>query len=191
MSKLRRSMSSMKPSDVRVRPPLGRRYWTAYFDAIATGELLLKPHTAPRRAGEAAPSCPYEDVAAAGLAKVKAAISAKGHAELRDCLSNGPRGPVSGLQGNLSIKVLKTACARSESTWTGESATDRPRRFGAGRPAGQGTESNPSTSDDRTKNPPISYPLDRRRATVSLYYSASRQITIQLVFKSIQVPLNF
>jgi hypothetical protein len=49
----------------------------AYFDAIATGELLLKPHTARRRAGEVARSCPYEDVAAAGLAKVKAAIKAQ------------------------------------------------------------------------------------------------------------------
>jgi len=56
---------------------LGRRYWAAYFDAIATGELLLKPHTARRRAGEVARSCPYEDVAAAGLAKVKAAIKAQ------------------------------------------------------------------------------------------------------------------
>ena len=44
---------------------------------IATGDLLLKPHTARRRAGEVAKSCPYEDIAADGLAKVKAAIKAK------------------------------------------------------------------------------------------------------------------
>ena len=54
-----------------------RRDWATYFDAIASGELLAKPHTARRRAGEAARTCPYEDVAAAGLAKVQAAIKAK------------------------------------------------------------------------------------------------------------------
>ena len=54
-----------------------RRDWATYFDAIASGELIEKPHTARRRAGEAARTCPYEDVAAAGLAKVKAAISAR------------------------------------------------------------------------------------------------------------------
>ena len=71
------SMPSMKLSVPRRGPPLGRRYWTAYFDAIATGDLLLKPHTARRRAGEVGKSCPYEDIAAAGLAKVKAALKAK------------------------------------------------------------------------------------------------------------------
>ena len=55
-----------------------RRDWATYFEAIATGELIAKPHTARRRAGEAARSCPYEDIAAAGLAKVKAAIRAHG-----------------------------------------------------------------------------------------------------------------
>ena len=54
-----------------------RRDWATYFDAIASGELIAKPHTARRRAGEAARSCPYEDIAAAGLAKVKAAIRAR------------------------------------------------------------------------------------------------------------------
>ena len=70
-------MPSRRMPGPRAEPPLGRRYWVTYFDAIATGELLLKPHTARRRAGEAARSCPYEDVAAAGLAKVKAAIKAQ------------------------------------------------------------------------------------------------------------------
>ena len=58
-----------------------RREWVTYFDAIATGDLVLKPHTARRRAGrragEAARACPYEDIAAAGLAKVKNAIKAR------------------------------------------------------------------------------------------------------------------
>ena len=67
----------MKLSVPRGGPPLGRRYWRAYFDAIATGDLLLKPHTARRRAGEVAKSCPYEDIAADGLAKVKVALKAK------------------------------------------------------------------------------------------------------------------
>jgi hypothetical protein len=71
------SMPSMKLSVPRGGPPLGRQYWTAYFDAIATGDLLLKPHTARRRAGEVAKSCPYEDIAADGLAKVKAALKAR------------------------------------------------------------------------------------------------------------------
>jgi hypothetical protein len=70
-------MPSRRMPEPRAEPPLGRRYWAAYFDAIATGELLLKPHTARRRAGEVARSCPYGDVAAAGLAKVKAAIKAQ------------------------------------------------------------------------------------------------------------------
>jgi hypothetical protein len=70
-------MPSRRMPEPRGGASLGRRYWAAYFDAIATGELLLKPHTARRRAGEAARSCPYEDVAAAGLAKVKAAIKAQ------------------------------------------------------------------------------------------------------------------
>ena len=66
----------MKLSGPSGRPPLSRRYCTAYFDAIATGDLLLKPHTARRRAGEVAKTCPYEDIAA-GLAKVKAAIKTR------------------------------------------------------------------------------------------------------------------
>ena len=70
-------MPSRGIPEPRAEPPLGRRYWAAYFDAIATGELLLKPHTARRRAEEVARSCPYEDVATAGLAKVKAAIKAQ------------------------------------------------------------------------------------------------------------------
>ena len=52
-----------------------RREWVAYFDAIAAG-LKAKPHTARRRAKDMADLCPYADVAAAGLAKVKAAIEA-------------------------------------------------------------------------------------------------------------------
>lgn len=58
--------------------PMGPGYWRAYFDAIATGELLLKPHTARRRAGDVARSCPFPEIAAAGLAKVKAALEATG-----------------------------------------------------------------------------------------------------------------
>ena len=52
-----------------------RREWVAYFDAIAAG-LMAKPHKARRRAKDMAALCPYADVAAAGLAKVKAAIDA-------------------------------------------------------------------------------------------------------------------
>lgn len=81
----------MKLSVPRGGPSLGRWYWTAYFDAIATGDLLLKPHTARRRAGEVAKSCPYDDIAAAGLAKVKAAIKARAANPLES-----PRMPVSG-----------------------------------------------------------------------------------------------
>ena len=51
-------MPSRRMPGPRAEPPLGRRYWAAYFDAIATGELLLKPHTARRRAGEVAPQLP-------------------------------------------------------------------------------------------------------------------------------------
>lgn len=54
--------------------PMGPGYWRAYFEAIATGELVSRPHTARRRAGEAARSCPYPDSASAGVAWVKAAI---------------------------------------------------------------------------------------------------------------------
>ena len=50
-----------------------RREWETYFDAVAAG-LMAKPHTARRRASEMAKLCPYADVAAAGLARVKAAI---------------------------------------------------------------------------------------------------------------------
>ena len=75
-------MQSRKLPNAPARHRFTRREWTAYFDAIATGDLVLKPHTARRRAGEAARTCPYEDVAAAGLAKVKAAISARDAPEL-------------------------------------------------------------------------------------------------------------
>ena len=54
------------------------RYWMAYFDALATGPLLAKPHTARRRAGEMARICPYPDVASAGLAKVRTALKMRG-----------------------------------------------------------------------------------------------------------------
>ncbi|MCJ2119541.1 hypothetical protein MKK65_23735 [Methylobacterium sp. J-001] len=54
------------------------RYWMAYFDALATGPLLAKPHTARRRAGEMARICPYPDVASAGMAKVKTALKTRG-----------------------------------------------------------------------------------------------------------------
>jgi hypothetical protein len=63
---------------IKVERPMGPRYWTAYFDALATGPLLAKPHTARHRAGEMARSCPYPDVAAAGLTKVRTALKAQG-----------------------------------------------------------------------------------------------------------------
>jgi hypothetical protein len=53
-----------------------RDEWKAYFDAVAV-ELIAKPHTARRRARDMAKFCPYADVAAAGLARVKAAIEAQ------------------------------------------------------------------------------------------------------------------
>ena len=53
-----------------------RREWVACFDTIAAG-LVAKPHTARRRASDMAKLCPYPDVAAAGLARVKAAIEAQ------------------------------------------------------------------------------------------------------------------
>ena len=52
-----------------------RDEWKAYFEAVAVG-LVTKPHTARRRARDMAAVCPYADVAAAGLARVKAAIEA-------------------------------------------------------------------------------------------------------------------
>jgi hypothetical protein len=52
-----------------------RDEWVAYFDAVAVG-LLAQPRTAQRRANDMAKLCPYADVAAAGLARVKAAIKA-------------------------------------------------------------------------------------------------------------------
>ena len=52
-----------------------RNEWKAYFDAVALS-LIAKPHTARRRARDMARLCPYADVAAAGLARVKAAIEA-------------------------------------------------------------------------------------------------------------------
>ncbi len=69
-------MRSM-PTPTLAKPRrLDRRYWTAYFDALATGPPLSKPHTVRRRAGEVARNCPYPDVTAQGLAKVKAALEA-------------------------------------------------------------------------------------------------------------------
>lgn len=50
-----------------------RDEWKAYFDAVA---LIPKHHTARRRASDMAKLCPYADVAASGLARVKAAIKA-------------------------------------------------------------------------------------------------------------------
>lgn len=50
-----------------------RRESEAYFDAVAVG-LVAKPRTARKRASEMAKLCPYADVAAAGLARVKAGI---------------------------------------------------------------------------------------------------------------------
>jgi hypothetical protein len=70
-------MRSRKGPIAPARHRFTRRDWAEYFDAIATGDLVLKPHTARRRAGEAARACPYEDIAATGLAKVKAAIKAR------------------------------------------------------------------------------------------------------------------
>jgi hypothetical protein len=55
--------------------PYSRDEWKAYFDAVAVG-LVAKPHTARRRARDMAKLCPYADVAAAGLARVNAAIEA-------------------------------------------------------------------------------------------------------------------
>jgi hypothetical protein len=52
-----------------------RDEWEMYFDAVATS-LAAKPHTARRRAQEMAKLCPYADVAATGLARVKAASEA-------------------------------------------------------------------------------------------------------------------
>jgi hypothetical protein len=52
-----------------------RDEWETYFDAVAA-RLMAQPHTARRRARDMAKLCPYADVAAAGLAKVKAAIDA-------------------------------------------------------------------------------------------------------------------
>ena len=71
-------MAAMSESKSPAGHRFSRRDWATYFDAIASGELIAKPHTARRRAGEAARTCPYEDVAVAGLAKVKAAIRAHG-----------------------------------------------------------------------------------------------------------------
>ena len=49
--------------------------WEVYFDVVAT-TLAARPHTARRRAREMAKLCPYADVAALGLARVRAAIDA-------------------------------------------------------------------------------------------------------------------
>ena len=69
------SAKGLKSSDPRLMKP---RYWMAYFDALATGPLLAKPHTARRRAGEMARICPYPDIAFAGLAKVRIALKTQG-----------------------------------------------------------------------------------------------------------------
>ena len=66
------SRTGLEPSDPR---PAGRGYWTAYFDALATGPLLAKPHTVRRRAGDMARACPYPEVAAAGLMKIRTALA--------------------------------------------------------------------------------------------------------------------
>jgi hypothetical protein len=68
-------MGSRKVMGEPASDAYSRDEWKAYFDAIAAG-LMAKPHTARRRAKEMAALCPYADVAAAGLAKVKAAITA-------------------------------------------------------------------------------------------------------------------
>jgi hypothetical protein len=52
-----------------------RNDWEVYFDVVAT-TLAAKPHTARRRARDMAKLCPYADVAALGLARVRAAIKA-------------------------------------------------------------------------------------------------------------------
>lgn len=70
-------MSPSTRAKPRDPPPAGPAYWTAYFDALATGPLLAKPHTARRRAGEGARMCPYPEVAVAGLAKVRSALEAR------------------------------------------------------------------------------------------------------------------
>ena len=70
-------MPSLKKPELGDQRPMGRRYWTAYFDALATEPLLAKPHTARRRAGDVARLCPYPEVAAAGLTKVKTALKAR------------------------------------------------------------------------------------------------------------------
>lgn len=54
--------------------PMGPQYWTAYFEALAMGPLVLQPHTARRWAGEAARSCPYPNIASAGVTRVMATI---------------------------------------------------------------------------------------------------------------------
>lgn len=64
------NVTGARPSDA-----YSRDEWKAYFDAVAVG-LVAKPHTARRRASDMAKLCPYADVAAAGLARVKAAIDA-------------------------------------------------------------------------------------------------------------------
>jgi len=69
-------MSSSQGPSVSSHSP-GLKFWVLYFNAIATGPLLTKPHRARRLAQEGARNCPYPDIAAAGLAKVKAAIHEK------------------------------------------------------------------------------------------------------------------
>lgn len=64
-------MGSYDKTGVPTLDAYSREEWKAYFDAVA---LIPKPHTAQRRAHDMAKLCPYADVAAAGLARVKAAI---------------------------------------------------------------------------------------------------------------------
>lgn len=67
-------MGSHEGAEVPGPEGYSRREWETYFDAVAAG-LVAKPHTARRRAREMAKLCPYADIAAAGLARVKAAIA--------------------------------------------------------------------------------------------------------------------
>jgi hypothetical protein len=78
----------LRSHDVTGAPTLdaySRDEWETYFDAVAV-ELIAKPHTARRRARDMAKLCPYADVAAAGLARVRAAV--KVHVDItgpKDC----------------------------------------------------------------------------------------------------------
>ena len=68
-------MRSRNTTGAPALEPYSRDEWKMYFDAVASG-LVAEPHTARRRARDMAKLCPYADVAAAGLARVQAAIEA-------------------------------------------------------------------------------------------------------------------